>query len=165
MGLAWVIVSQQVSSASATAIHGRVQAAFPDLQASIILGATDDALRACGLSAPKIRTLRALATAISQGSLDLDALEHLEAEAAREALTQVKGVGPWTADVYLLFCVGHPDVWPAGDLALQEAARMALRLRARPNWQAFARQLQIKTRAWTPVDPVWIANCRPRASN
>lgn len=145
-GLAWVIVSQQVSAASAAAIHGRMQAAFPDLHASTILRATDDELRACGLSAPKIRTLRALANAITEGSLDLNALENWEAEAAREALTRIKGIGPWTADVYLLFCVGHPDVWPTGDLALQEAARMALKLRARPD----AKRLEKIGERWRP---------------
>ncbi len=145
-GLAWIVVSQQVSTASAAAIHARMQARFPDLQASMILLADDDELRACGLSAPKIRTLRAVATSIAEGSLDLDALEHMEAETAREALTRVKGIGPWSADVYLLFCVGHPDVWPAGDLALQEAARMALGLRMRPD----AKRLEKIGERWRP---------------
>lgn len=146
MGLAWVIVSQQVSSASAAAIHGRVQAAFPDLQASTILRATEEELRACGLSAPKMRTLRALADAIAEGTLDLDGLENLDAEAARETLTRIKGIGPWSADVYLLFCVGHPDVWPTGDLALQEAARVALGLRTRPD----AKRLETIGDRWRP---------------
>ncbi|MDP2354710.1 MAG: DNA-3-methyladenine glycosylase 2 family protein [Beijerinckiaceae bacterium] len=145
-GLAWIVASQQVSAASAAATHARMQTRFPDLEASMILLASDDELRACGLSAPKIRTLRALATSIAEGSLDLDALEHMEAESAREALTRVKGIGPWSADVYLLFCVGHPDVWPAGDLALQEAARLALGLRVRPD----ARRLEKIGERWRP---------------
>ena len=94
VGLAWIIVSQQVSAASAAAIHARIQNRFPDLQASTILEASDDELRACGLSSPKVRTLRTLASAIVQGSLDLDGLENLDPQAAREALTRVKGIGP-----------------------------------------------------------------------
>lgn len=132
-GLAWIVASQQVSAASASAIHGRIAARFPDIDAAILLGCADEDLRACGLSAPKIRTLRAIAEAMEAGRLDLDAIHRLDAEEARAILTSVKGVGPWSADVYLLFCVGHPDVWPAGDLALQEGARLALGLRKRPD--------------------------------
>lgn len=145
-GLAWIIVSQQVSAASAAAIHNRLQDRFPDLEADHLLAAADEDFRACGLSAPKIRTLRAIGAAIADGALDLAALERLDAEDARQALTQVKGVGPWSADVYLLFCLGHPDVWPVGDLALQEAARMALRLRARPD----AKRLERIGERWRP---------------
>lgn len=145
-GLAWIVVSQQVSAASAAAIHARMQARFPRFDADVLLAASDDDLRACGLSAPKMRTLRALGAAIVEGGLDIDALENMEAEDARAVLTRVKGVGPWSADVYLLFCLGHPDVWPAGDLALQEATRMALRLRARPD----AKRLERIGERWRP---------------
>ena len=88
-----------------------------------------DALRAAGLSAPKIRTLRAVAAACRDG-LDLDALAELPAEEAHGRLTAIKGIGPWTADIYLLFCLGHPDIFPAGDLALRNAVADALRPRA-----------------------------------
>ena len=132
-GLAWIVVSQQVSTASAEAIHRRVIARFPDLNAGALLAASDEDLAACGLSRPKQRTLRAVAQAAIDGALDFDALEGMSADEAHAALVAIKGVGPWTADIYLLFCLGHPDAWPAGDLALQEAARMALRLRARPD--------------------------------
>lgn len=132
-GLAWIVVSQQVSAASAAAIHTRMQTRFPRFDADVLLATSDDELRACGLSAPKMRTLRALGAAVAEGALDIEALASMEADDARAALTRVKGIGPWSADVYLLFCLGHPDVWPAGDLALQEAARMVLRLRARPD--------------------------------
>ncbi|MBX9758592.1 MAG: DNA-3-methyladenine glycosylase 2 family protein [Beijerinckiaceae bacterium] len=145
-GLAWIVVSQQVSTASAAAIHRRVQARFPGFERDHLLGASDEDLRGCGLSAPKMRTLRAICQASADGALDLAALEHLDAQAARDALTQVKGIGPWSADIYLLFCLGHPDVWPAGDLALQEAARMALRLRARPD----AQRLEKIGERWRP---------------
>jgi DNA-3-methyladenine glycosylase II len=145
-GLAWIVVSQQVSAASASAIHGRLEARFPDMAAGRLLAASDDDLRSCGLSAPKMRTLRAIAAAIEAGALDLAAIERLDADAARQALTQVKGIGPWSADVYLLFCLGQPDVWPAGDLALQEAVRMALGLRSRPD----AKRMERIGERWRP---------------
>ncbi|MCC5979870.1 MAG: DNA-3-methyladenine glycosylase 2 family protein [Salinarimonas sp.] len=131
-GLAAIVVSQQVSTASAKAIWGRVSERFPALDAPILRGADDEALRACGLSAPKIRTLRAVAEAVAQGDLPLDDLAGYDADAAHEALVAVKGIGPWTADIYLLFCLGHPDAFAAGDLALQEGARLAYTLETRP---------------------------------
>ena len=103
------------------------------LVADQLLAASDATLRAVGLSAGKVRTLRTLAAAIEDGTLDLDGLAAQPAEVAHATLCAVRGIGPWTADSFLLFCLGHPDAWPAGDLALQEAARVALRLNARPN--------------------------------
>jgi DNA-3-methyladenine glycosylase II len=132
-GLAAIIVSQQVSTASANAIFGRLRAAVAPLNAENLLAASDDTLRAVGLSAPKIRGLRAVADAVAGKALDIDALAGMTAEEAHEKLVAVKGVGPWTADIFLLFCLGHPDAWPAGDLALQEAARLALNLKKRPD--------------------------------
>ena len=86
-------------------------------------------LARAGLSAPKIRTLKAIAKAIDHGELDLPALVEMPADDAHPALTAVHGIGPWTADIYLLFCLGHADAWPAGDLALQEAARLLFKLK------------------------------------
>jgi len=102
-------------------------------------------LRACGLSGPKIRALTAVAEAVAEG-LDLSALASLPAAEAHRALVAVKGIGPWTADIFLLFCVGHPDAFPAGDLALQEAARLALGLRHRPD----VRKLEKIAERWRP---------------
>src|SRR5208337_1998757 len=78
--------------------------------------------------------------------LDLAGLAALEAEVAHDALVAVKGIGPWTADIFLLFCLGHPDAFPAGDLALQEAAKLALALEARPN----AAELEEIAERWRP---------------
>ncbi len=119
-GLARIIMGQQVSVASAEAIWGRLIAAFPGMQVEAIRNASDNALRAPGLSLAKINALRAVAIALSEG-LDLAGLADLPAEEAHRRLTSVKGIGPWTADVYLLFCVGHQDIFPAGDLALRNA--------------------------------------------
>lgn len=149
-GLVAIVVSQQVSVASARAIEARVAALLAPLEATTILAADDELLRRCGLSAPKMRTLRALAEAIDAGALDIEALAHLPPEEAHDRLVAVKGIGPWTADIFLLFCLGHPDAWPAGDLALQEAARLALRLRKRPD----AARLQRIGERWRPLRAV-----------
>ncbi|MGO4870940.1 MAG: DNA-3-methyladenine glycosylase family protein [Roseiarcus sp.] len=145
-GLAAIIVSQQVSVASANAIFGRLEAELAPLGAASVIAADDAALKRCGLSQPKMRALRALAEATA-GGLDLAALGALDAETAHRALIAVKGVGPWTADLFLLFCLGHPDAFPAGDLALQEAARIALGLEARPD----ARRLERIAERWRPL--------------
>lgn len=136
-GLARIIVSQQLSTASAAAIWARLAAGFPGMAPGALAAASDAALRAPGLSAAKIRTLRAIAAAIEDGSLPIASLAALRADEAHALLTAVKGIGPWTADVYLLFCLGHPDAFPAGDLALQEAARVAYGLEARPSVKEF----------------------------
>ncbi len=131
-GLVAIILGQQLSTASAAAIAGRLAKAVDPLTADAILACDEPTLRAAGLSGPKINALRAVARAVADGSLPLDGLDALPAEEAHRALTAVKGVGPWTAHSFLLFCLGHPDAWPAGDLALQEAARLVLKLDARP---------------------------------
>ena len=145
-GLAAIIVSQQVSVASANAIFGRLEAALTPLGAEVVLAAGEAPLRACGLSGPKIRALIAVAEAVASQNLDLAALATLPAADAHRALVAVKGIGPWTADIFLLFCVGHPDAFPAGDLALQEAARLALELRRRPD----AQKLEQIAERWRP---------------
>ncbi len=144
-GLAAIIVSQQVSVASASAIYARLEARLAPVSARTVLAADDEALRACGLSTPKLRALRALARAVTEG-LDLAGLGSLDATDAHRALVAVSGIGPWTADIFLLFCLGHPDAFPAGDLALQEAARLALGLDARPD----ARGLEGIAERWRP---------------
>jgi DNA-3-methyladenine glycosylase II len=149
-GLAGIIVAQQVSTASAAAIWGRFKEKFSGDMPSRILAASDDDLRSVGLSAPKIRTLRAAAAAVQDGSLPLDALHECPADAAHEQLIRIKGIGPWTADVYLLFCLGHPDAFPAGDLALQEAARLAFALDERPGAAALT-ALAERWRPWRGV--------------
>jgi DNA-3-methyladenine glycosylase II len=146
-GLAAIIVAQQVSTASAAAIFGRLQAFIMPLEAAEIARATEDDLRACGLSNAKIRALHALAQAIVEGGLDLKGLANLDAEEAHKALVAVKGIGPWTADIFLLFCLGHPDAFPAGDLALQEAAKVALNLKQRPD----AARLERIAERWRPL--------------
>ena len=145
-GLAGIIVSQQVSVASAAAIYARLAQRFQPLEADALLDATEADFRACGLSRPKIRTLQALASAVAREGLDLAGLAALPAAQAHGALTAIKGIGPWTADLFLLSCLGHPDAWPAGDIALQEAARFILRLDNRPG----AREMEAIGERWRP---------------
>jgi DNA-3-methyladenine glycosylase II len=124
-GLARIIVGQQLSIASAAAIWGRFEAALRPLDADKILAAPDDVLRAAGLSGGKVRTLRAISAAVTSGQLDLDALATAPESTVHESLRQVSGIGPWTADIYLMFCLGRADAFAAGDLALQIAAAIA----------------------------------------
>ncbi|HZH51148.1 MAG TPA: DNA-3-methyladenine glycosylase 2 family protein [Microvirga sp.] len=145
-GLAWIVTGQQLSTASAAAIWGRVRQLSDAGSPEAFLRLSDDALREAGLSAGKIRTLRAAATEIVEGRLPLDELHVLPADEAHGLLTAVKGIGPWTADVYLLFCLGHPDAFPSGDLAVQEAARLAYGLERRPD----ARSLTALAERWRP---------------
>jgi DNA-3-methyladenine glycosylase II len=132
-GLASIMVSQQLSTASASAIWGRLAAAYDPFTPERLIRARATRLASLGLSAPKIRALKEIAKAIASGQLDCELLPDLPADAAHAALCAVHGIGPWSADIYLLFCLGHPDAWPAGDLALQEAARLAFTLPERPS--------------------------------
>jgi DNA-3-methyladenine glycosylase II len=131
-GLCAIICSQQLSTASAAAIWGRLAAAFDPFHHDALRRARAAKLARIGLSRPKIKSMKAIGSAIAKGTIDLDALAAMEADDAHAALTALHGIGPWTADIYLLFCLGHADAWPAGDLALQEAARLAFGLKRRP---------------------------------
>jgi len=145
-GLSAIICSQQLSTASAAAIWGRVAAAFDPFHHDSVRQARAAKLARLGLSKPKIKTLKAIGTAIANGAIDLDAVGSMAADEAHAALIALHGVGPWTADIYLLFCLGHADAWPAGDLALQEAARIAFSLRKRPD----AKQMEKLAEGWRP---------------
>ncbi len=145
-GLARIVVGQQLSVASASAIWRRTRALIEPFDAASLLSRSDGALRAAGLSAGKVRTLRGLATACLDDGLDVDGLETLEDAVIRERLTAVVGIGPWTSDIYIMFCLGRRDAWAPGDLALQEAAKMAFGLEARPR----ALELEALSQRWRP---------------
>lgn len=141
------LVAQQLSVKAAASILARLEAMLGDLaDAPALLAADEAALRACGLSGGKIRYGRALAEAVTTGALDFAALPTMDDESAIRAITAIHGFGRWSAEVYLLFAEGRPDVFPAGDLALKEAARRLLRLDARPSEQ----QLRGLAEQWRP---------------
>jgi len=140
------VVSQQLSTASAGAIWGRLAAAFDPFEPEAIINARAPKLARIGLSRPKIKALKEIARAVANGKLPLASLADIPADAAHAALTAIHGIGPWTADIYLLAHLGHADAWPAGDLALQEAARVAFGLRARPN----AKEMIALAEPWRP---------------
>ena len=145
-GLASIIVSQQVSKASADAIFGRLRQLVDPLDAATVLASPEPVFRKAGLSRPKQRALLAAAEAVHERRVDLLSLCELPPDQAIGEMTRVKGIGPWTAEIYLLFCAGHGDIMPAGDLALQEAARSVLGLESRPN----DRQLREIAARWSP---------------
>jgi DNA-3-methyladenine glycosylase II len=129
--LAGIIVSQQISKASADAIFARLKAAIEPFTPERLIEAGEGGLVSAGLSRPKQKTFFAVAEACGDG-LDLANLCELPAADAIAAMTAMPGIGPWTAEVYLLFCAGHPDIFPVGDIALQNAVRHGFSLEARP---------------------------------
>lgn len=144
-GLARIVIAQQVSVASAKAITARTIHTLGALEAQRFADADDEALKACGLSRPKQRTLRAIADALPDESAFMR-LNALDVAAMESELVTIKGVGPWTAQIYVLFCVGHADTMPVGDLALQKAAAWALGLDERMTADALAERAE----AWSP---------------
>jgi DNA-3-methyladenine glycosylase II len=130
--LARIIVGQQVSTASARAMWEKLTAGFDPFTPHSILSLTADELRARGMSRQKAAYLLGLALDIVEGRLDLDRIQKLEDEAAIAELTKVKGFGRWSAEIYLLFSLRRPDVFPSGDLALAVAMQRLKGLRQRP---------------------------------
>ena len=140
-GLLEVIISQQVSVASANAIRERMSAAGL-MTSEAVRHAGEDGLRTAGLSRPKAR----YALALAEAEFDFDALEQMTDAEAIAALCALKGIGPWTAEVYVMFCMGRGDIFPSGDLALQEAAKHLFDLPARPSAEVLAQMAQ----DWSP---------------
>lgn len=149
-GLARVVVGQQLSIASANAIWGRLAAKLVPFEATSFLALPDDGLRAAGLSRGKVATLRSLAEAVATGTLALDGLSSAPEDVIHAELTALKGVGPWTADIYILFSLARADAWSPGDLALQYAVKDALRLRKRPTEERM-REIAEAWRPWRGV--------------
>jgi DNA-3-methyladenine glycosylase II len=146
-GLAAIVCGQQLSTASAAAIWARVSAAFDPFHPDALRRARADRLGRLGLSAAKIKTLKNLARELAAERINLEVLANEDADAAHDTLTALHGIGPWTADVYLLFCLGHGDAWPAGDLAVQEAVRIGLGLKTRPT----AKEMAPLAEPWRPM--------------
>ncbi|MGH1419373.1 MAG: DNA-3-methyladenine glycosylase family protein [Hyphomicrobiaceae bacterium] len=146
-GLARIIVGQQLSTASAKAIWSRVEAGITPMTPRQLLRVDDKGLAALGLSRPKIRSLRALANAVTSGDLNLGSNHHKMPEhQLRELLLQVSGIGPWSVDIYLLFCLGYRDAFAPGDLALQIAVENIFELPERPKPD----ELAALAKRWSP---------------
>lgn len=143
--LASIVVSQMVSKASAAAIWNRILAEGP-VTPQNYLAIAPDTMATFGLSRAKAKTLSGLATALVDGEIDLDEVLQRSPDQAIAALVALPGIGPWTAEVYLMFCAGHADVFPSGDVALQAAVTHALAYDARLS----ARQLRQLATMWSP---------------
>ena len=146
-GLFRMIVEQQVSVASAAAIWKRVVDGLDGVVTpDAVLALDDAALRAFGLSGQKVRYSREIARAQADGRIDLSNLNRLSDAEAAAALTALTGVGRWTAETYLMFCEGRTDIFPGGDIALQEAMRWADGAELRPN----EKQAYLRAEVWRP---------------
>lgn len=138
-GLAAIVIAQQLSVAAARSIEARTRALLGgEITPDGVRAADPAALKAAGLSAPKVRTLTGIAHALARGEVDLGAVDEMEADVAATYLTRLPGIGMWTADIYLLFCLGRGDAFAPGDLALQVAAGDAFGLPGRASPQGLA---------------------------
>jgi len=142
------IVYQQLSGRAAATIHGRLLDTLgaPEPTPAELLAASDEELRACGMSVAKIRAARDLASRVTTGQLPLDAVDTMADDAVIETLVQVRGIGPWTAQMFLMFRLGRPDVLPVLDLGVQKGAQRIYRLRSLPD----AARLERLARNWRP---------------
>jgi len=148
--LVHIILEQQVSLRSAEAALARLVAAAGEVTPEAIETAGPERLLGAGLTRQKTRYLVGLAQEVSAGRLDLDAVETADDDDARRQLVAVVGIGPWTADIYLLMALGRPDIWPTGDLALAASMRTAKRLGAIPR----ADEQTAIAAAWHPLRAV-----------
>ena len=140
------IVGQQVSVASAASVWAKLEALLGDTIApEVLLAAEFDALRACGLSRQKQGYVRSLCELVVAGTLDLDNLPRDDEDAIAQ-LVRIKGIGRWSAEIYLLFAEGRPDIWPAGDLAVQAGLHKILGLAERPS----EKEARILAEPWRP---------------
>jgi len=144
--LVQIILEQQVSLASGRAAFGRVLAVAGRMTPRAIASLSEAQLRGAGLTRQKATYVRGLALAVERGEIDLDTIARMDDERAHAELVKLKGIGPWSADIYLLMALGRPDVWPRHDLALASAMREVKRLRTLPTPE---RQLEI-AESWRP---------------
>lgn len=148
--LIYIILEQQVSTASARAAYDRLLAVTTPLTPRRFLELDDTLLKRIGFSRQKATYSRHLARSIMEGSLDLEALSAMDDSAVRSALIKIKGIGPWTAEIYLLMALGRADVWPRGDLALAVAVQRAKGLASRPSPEALE-EISVVWQPWRAV--------------
>ena len=145
-GLVKMVIEQQVSIAAAASIWNRFATGLGEITPERVLGHDEEGLKQFGLSRPKARYVLAIAQAQTSGTIDFAKIASLDDAEAIAALTALKGVGRWTAETYLMFCHGRLDVFPGGDVALQEALRWADNALERPN----EKQAYLRAEAWQP---------------
>jgi DNA-3-methyladenine glycosylase II len=145
-----IILEQQVSIDAAAAMHRRLAETCQPLEPEPFLALDDATLKRCGFSRQKIAYARGLAEAVASGRLDFAALAEMPDDEAGAALVALKGIGRWSAEVYLIFALGHPDIWPAADLGLQLAVAECLGLSERPPEKAL-RAIGEQWRPWRSV--------------
>lgn len=144
--LARMIAYQQVSTKAGAAIWGRVEALCTPLSADAILATEDDALRGAGLSRPKVKYVKAIAEAVDKGALCFQALPTLPRAEAVSALTAIKGIGPWSAEIFMMYATGDLDAFPPGDVGLMESYRLLAGHEERHEAKAFTALAD----AWSP---------------
>ncbi|SDR27685.1 DNA-3-methyladenine glycosylase [Pseudovibrio sp. Tun.PSC04-5.I4] len=144
-GLCNIVVAQLISVAAAASIWARLDALVVPFEPDVLLSKSDEDLLGVGLSNAKLRTLKAIAGELKAG-LVLDEAVNWPGTVAHKRLCEIKGIGPWSADIFLLFCAGHPDVFPIGDVALQAAVQHAYGLEDRPKGKV----LEKIAKAWSP---------------
>lgn len=150
-----IIIGQQVSVSAAAAIRGRLHEAFDPLTPEAVLRADKAVLRGVGLSERKCTYAVHLAECILSGELDTDRLAEQDDEGVISSLTKVKGIGRWSAEIYMLFALGRADIWPAEDLAVQEALRRLKRLKDRPD-RAESERIVDAWRPWRGVGALFL---------
>jgi DNA-3-methyladenine glycosylase II len=144
--LVQIILEQQISLSAGRAAYGRLERLAGAVTPERVAALSEAALRGAGLTRQKSGYIRELAQAIVAGEFDPDGLVDLDDDGARAALVKLRGVGAWTADIYLLMALGRADIWPSGDLALVAAIREVKRMRSSPSSDRIARI----TRVWSP---------------
>ncbi len=161
-----LIAYQQLSTKAAGTIWGRTESLFGEVTPQAVLAADPEDIRACGMSRPKVRHMRSIAEAITQGDLDLQRVCATDLESARRELVSVKGIGPWTAELFLLYSVGAMDAFPVGDVGLMEAHKLLSEVETRMEIKEFTAHAEI----WRPYRGVaahmlwgWINDLRDKA--
>lgn len=144
ISLCKIILEQQVSLASARAHFLKLEGYVKEISPQSILDLTDDELRLCQISRQKTTYLRALANGIQSGKLNLDMLSHIPHAEVRSQLTQIKGIGQWTSDIYLMFCMQAKDILPLGDIAIINAIRDLFPVSSKED-------IQVLSERWTPL--------------
>ena len=148
--LVQIILEQQVSLASAAAVFKKLELAIPKVTPEHVRGLSADGLRELGFTQQKAGYCEQLAALILSGQVNLNRLERMDDTTAHDSLLKIKGIGPWTANIYLLMALRRPDIWPDGDMALAESVRRMKKLKERPDYERL-NKMALKWKPWRSV--------------